>query len=83
MQDRIAYAREPRKLPVVLSAGEVVRSHWDVENRLHWRLVVTMNEDAARNRMDDGPYNFAVLRHMTLNVIGKEESRGSLRAKFK
>jgi predicted transposase YbfD/YdcC len=63
--------------------GEVVRSHWGVENRLHWRLDVTMNEDASRNRMDNGPYNFAVLRHMALNVLGKEESNASLRAKLK
>jgi predicted transposase YbfD/YdcC len=64
-------------------SGEVVRSHWAVENSLHWRLDVTMNEDAARNRMDNGPHNFAVLRHMALNVMGKEGSKTSLRAKFK
>lgn len=63
--------------------GEVVRSHWGVENRLHWRLDVTMNEDAARNRLDNGPHNLAVLRHMALNVMSKEESKASLRAKFK
>jgi predicted transposase YbfD/YdcC len=37
--------------------GEVVRSHWAVENRLHWCLDVTMNEDQARNRMDHSPQN--------------------------
>ena len=58
-------------------------SVWGIENRLHWRLDVTMNEDAARNRMDNGPYNFAILRHMALNVMGREESKASLRAKFK
>lgn len=63
--------------------GEVVRSHWGVENNLHWRLDVTMNEDASRNRMDNGPHNFAVLRHMALNVMAKESSKASLRAKFK
>ena len=42
-----------------------------------------MNEDAARNRMDNGPQNLAVLRHMALNVMGREESKTSLRAKFK
>jgi predicted transposase YbfD/YdcC len=63
--------------------GEVVRSHWGGENRLHWRLDVTMNEDAARNRMDNGPHNLAVLRYMALNVMGREESKTSLRAKFK
>ena len=64
-------------------AGEVVRSPCGVENRLHWRLDVTMNEDAARNRMVNGPYNFAVLRPMALNVMGREESKASLCAKFK
>ena len=46
-------------------------------HRLHWRLDVTMNEDAARNRMDNGPHNLAVLRHMALNVMGREESKTS------
>jgi len=64
-------------------ASEVVRSHWGVENRLHWCLDVAMNEDSARNRMDNGPHNLAVLRHMALNVMRKEESKTSLRAKFK
>ncbi len=63
--------------------GDVVRGHWRVESRSHWRLDVTMNEDAARNRMDNGPNNLAVLRHMALNVIGRKESKTSPRAKFK
>ena len=73
-------------LSAALSAkrfNEVVRSHWGVENRLHWRLDVVMNEDQARNRMDNGPYNLAILRHMALNVIQKETSKGSLRGKLK
>jgi len=70
--------------PITAERGsEVVRSHWGVENRLHWRLDVIMNEDAARNRMDNGPHNLAVLRHMAINVMAKEESNASLRAKFK
>jgi len=63
--------------------NEVVRSHWGVENRLHWRLDVIMNEDQDRNRLDNSPYNHAILRHMALNVIQKEGSKGSLRGKFK
>src|SRR5665213_2535621 len=61
----------------------VVRSHWGIENRLHWRLDVVMNEDQDRNRMDNSPYNLAILRHMALNVMQKEGSKGSLRGKFK
>ena len=61
----------------------VVRSHWGVENGLHWRLDVVMNEDQLRNRLDNGPYNLAILRHMAINVMQKEGSKGSLRGKFK
>jgi predicted transposase YbfD/YdcC len=60
-----------------------VRDHWGVENRLHWCLDVTMNEDSARNRMDNGPQNLAVLRHMALNVMRKEEAKMSQRGKLK
>ncbi len=62
--------------------NEVVRSHRGVENRLHWRLDVVMNEDQDRTRMDNGPHNLAVLRHMALNVMQKDTSKGSLRGKF-
>jgi predicted transposase YbfD/YdcC len=62
--------------------NEVVRSHWGVENRLHWRLDVTMNEDQDRTRLDNGPHNLAVLRHMALNVMQKDKSKNSLRGKF-
>jgi predicted transposase YbfD/YdcC len=47
----------------------VVRSHWGIENRLHWRLDVVMNEDQDRNRMDNSPYNLAILRNMALNIM--------------
>jgi predicted transposase YbfD/YdcC len=63
--------------------NEVVRSHWGIENRLHWRLDVIMNEDQDRNRMDNSPYNLAILRHMALNVMQRDGSKGSLRGKFK
>ena len=63
--------------------NEVVRQHWGVENRLHWRLDVVMNEDQDRTRLGNGPHNLAVLRHMALNAMQKEGSKGSLRGKFK
>jgi len=63
--------------------NEVVRSHWGVENRLHWRLDVVMNEDQARNRLGNGPQNLAILRHMAINVMQKDPTKGSLRGKLK
>jgi len=63
--------------------GDVVRAHWGVENKLHWVLDVTMNEDQARNRLDKGPNNLAVLRHMALNILNTQKSKISTRRKIK
>jgi predicted transposase YbfD/YdcC len=62
---------------------EVVRSHWTVENRPHWRPDVIMNEDQQRNRSDNGPNNLAVLRQMAPNVMVKDSTKGSLRGRIK
>jgi len=63
--------------------NQVARQHWGIENSLHWRLDVVMNEDQDRTRMGNGPHNLAVLRHMAINAMQKEGSKGSLRGKFK
>ena len=63
--------------------NQVVRQHWGVENRLHWRLDVVMNEDQDRTRLGNGPQNLAILRHMALNAMQKDRSKGSLRGKLK
>jgi predicted transposase YbfD/YdcC len=62
--------------------GEVVRVRWGVENSLHWVLDLIMNEDQARNRLDNGPDNLAILRHMALNLVTEEKSKISKRRKF-
>ena len=63
--------------------GQIVRAHWGVENSLHWVLDVIMNEDQARNRLDNGPNNLAVLRHMALNILNAKKSKISNRRKIK
>jgi predicted transposase YbfD/YdcC len=62
--------------------GEVARSHWGIENRLHWVLNSVMNEDRIKSRNDRAAYNLAILRHMALNLMQKDRSKGSLRSKF-
>jgi predicted transposase YbfD/YdcC len=54
-----------------------------VENRLHRRLDVVMNEDQDRSRLGNGPHNLAVVPHIALNVTQKDGQKGSLRGKFK
>jgi predicted transposase YbfD/YdcC len=55
--------------------AEAVRGHWGIENSLHWVLDIAFREDECRIRKDHAPANFAVLRHMALNLLRKENSK--------
>lgn len=57
------------------------RSHWAVENSLHWVLDVIFKEDEARIRKGNAPQNFAVLRQIALNILKNDPSKGSLKKK--
>ena len=61
--------------------GHAVRTHWQIENSLHWVLDIAFDEDRSRVRLDHGPENLAVLRHIALNLIRAEPSRGSVKTK--
>ena len=59
-----------------------VRSHWTIENCLHWVLDIAFQEDHHRLRKDHGPENFAMLRHVALNLLKQEHSvRAGIKAK--
>ena len=60
---------------------QATRSHWAVENSLHWVLDVTFREDDARMRSGYAPQNMALLRQLALNILKKDPSKGSLRTK--
>jgi predicted transposase YbfD/YdcC len=60
----------------------LIRQHWEVENKLHWSLDVTFNEDRSRIRKDHAPENMASLRRLALNQLRQESSKPiSLRQK--
>ena len=51
-----------------------IRSHWQVENALHWVLDIAFREDESRVRRDNGPQNFAILRHLALNLLKQDKT---------
>ena len=64
--------------PQAAQFAQAVRNHWGIENRLHWTLDVTFREDQSRLRTGYGAENFAVLRHIALNLLRQEPSAKSL-----
>jgi predicted transposase YbfD/YdcC len=59
-----------------------VRSHWQIENSLHWVLDIAFREDDSRVRKDHGAQNLATLRHIALNLL-KQETTAKIGVKNK
>lgn len=57
---------------------KIIRSHWAIENSLHWVLDMTFNEDASRIRRKYAAENFSLLRKITLNLIKLDGSKYNL-----
>jgi len=55
--------------------AQAIRGHWGIENQLHWRLDVSMNEDQCRLRIKHGAENFSRLRRIALNKLRRWEIR--------
>lgn len=51
-----------------------IRGHWGIENQLHWVLDIAFREDECRLRTGNGAQNFAVLRHIALNLLRGEQT---------
>jgi predicted transposase YbfD/YdcC len=65
--------------------SHVVRSHWGVENRLHWVLDLAFHEDSSRIHADHAPENLAIIRHIALNLLRGDPTRriGLKNSRFK
>jgi predicted transposase YbfD/YdcC len=63
--------------------ANAIRSHWGIENGLHWVLDVCFDEDHCRMRTDHSPENMALLRRLALCLLKKHGGKGSLRGKRK
>jgi predicted transposase YbfD/YdcC len=59
--------------------ANAVRSHWGIENRLHWRLDVTFHEDESRIRKGNAPAILTTVRHICINLFQKGKSALSVK----
>ncbi|MBV9532541.1 MAG: ISAs1 family transposase [Bradyrhizobium sp.] len=63
--------------------ADAVRAHWAIENKLHWVLDVTFNEDRSRLRTGHGATNMAVIRHFALNLVRQVDDKRSIKRRRK
>jgi predicted transposase YbfD/YdcC len=62
--------------------NQMIRSHWSIENKLHWHLDVTFGEDASRARTKNAPENLNVFRKLALRRVAKDDSKLSKRKRL-
>jgi predicted transposase YbfD/YdcC len=63
--------------------ARAVRSHWGIENRLHWVLDVVFKDDLTRLRTGHAPENMAVVKHMAMNLLRQAKPTTSLKNRRK
>jgi predicted transposase YbfD/YdcC len=64
-------------------AAAAVRSHWAIENSLHWVLDVTFGDDQSRLRTGHGAKNMAIVRHFAINLVRAAKDKRSVRLRRK
>jgi len=67
----------------VAAFADAARSHWAIENGLHWVLDVAFKEDQSRLRRGHGAKNMAIVRHFSLNLVRAEPSKRTIKGKRK
>ena len=60
--------------------GHAVRSHWGVENGLHWVMDMVFRDDECRIRSAHAPANFATIKHMASNLLRRGKGKHSMHA---
>ena len=63
--------------------GPIVRSHWAIENSLHWILDMVFRDDECRVRTNHAPTNFTTIKHIATNLLRLPKTKESLRSRRK
>ena len=63
--------------------GPVIRSHWAIENSLHWVMDMVFRDDECRVRTNHAPANFTTIKHMAHNLLRRPSGKDSFRLRRK
>jgi predicted transposase YbfD/YdcC len=63
--------------------GPAIRSHWAVENSLHWVMDMVFRDDECRVRTNHAPANFTTIKHMACNLLRRPSGKDSMRVRRK
>jgi predicted transposase YbfD/YdcC len=63
--------------------GPVVRSHWAIENSLHWVMDMVFRDGECRVRTNHAPANFTTIKHMAHNLLRRPSGKDSFRLRRK
>ena len=63
--------------------GPMIRSHWMIENGLHWVLDMIFRDDECRVRTDNAPANLATIKHTAYNLMRRAATKDSMRLRRK
>ena len=63
--------------------GPMIRSHWAIENSLHWVLDMVFRDDECRVRTNHAPANFTTIKHMACNLLRRPSGKDSVRLRRK
>jgi len=80
-QERLFIASIPSSAP---DFARAIRSHWSIENKLHWVLDMIFRDNQAHSRKDHGrkdrePKNLSVIKHMAINIVRTAKTKQSIR----
>ncbi|MBF0208254.1 MAG: ISAs1 family transposase, partial [Oligoflexia bacterium] len=67
--------------PNATKLSQIIRSHWKIENKLHYALDVSFDEDRSRSKKGFGAENFAIIRRLVINLLNKDASKKSIQVK--
>ena len=61
--------------------GTAIRSHWGIENKVHWTLDVAFKEDQSRKRAGNSAHNFSIINRIALNLLKNDKTKIGIRGK--